>query len=390
MTENQPRVLFYFLHLLGVGHIHRAQRLIAQFKKHKIAVDIIYGGMPVPSVNFEADSIHFLPPIQAADNTYATNLDGEGAPLTDSYMERRTAKLLDVFDALNPDLVLIEAYPFGRRVVRRELKALLQKAKARSPSPLIASSVRDILQEKRKEGRSEETRDLIAEFFDAVFVHSDPNIIELDATYPLAKSIADKINYTGFVVPEQQAGKSEFNSDIVVSAGGGAFGGHLMDVAMNLAKTNPFPDTAWCLATGPNLPSDRFQDLQKQAPENVTVVQSVPHLAVHLQAAKISISQCGYNTAMDALSIHATSSCRAVFVPYDTEGQTEQLRRAELLDQAGYAINLPQSQLNPDSLLQAMRAAIELPRVERQIDFFGATNTAKLIKSMIENRGDAR
>ena len=390
MNGNQPRVLFYFLHLLGVGHIHRAQRLISQFKKHGIAVDIIYGGMPVSGVSFGAESIHFLPPIQAADNTYATNLNGAGAPLTADYMDDRKLKLLDVFDTLNPDLILIEAYPFGRRVVRHELKELLQKAKSRSPSPLIASSVRDILQEKRKDGRAEETRDLIGEFFDTVFVHSDPNVIELDATYPLAKAIGDKVQYTGFVVPEQNTSTPDFTSDIVVSAGGGAFGEQLMNTAMSLAQSNPFPDMTWCLATGPNLQFDAFNKLKKQSPRHVTVIRSVPQLAGHLKSAQLSVSQCGYNTAMDVLSVHDNSSCRAVFVPYDTEGQTEQLRRAELLDKAGYAINLPQSKLDSESLLKAMNDALKLPKVEKVIDFSGAASTAKLIKSMIAKQSDAR
>ncbi len=390
MTKNQPRVLFYFLHLLGVGHIHRAQRLIAQFKKHGIAVDVIYGGMPISDISFEAENIHFLPPIQAADNTYATILNESGAPLTEDYMHDRKTKLLEVFNTLNPNLILIEAYPFGRRIVRHELKELLQVAKLRSPSPLIASSVRDILQEKRKEGRVEETRDLIMELFDVVFVHSDPHVIKLDATYPLVESIIEKIRYTGFVVPEQKTSKPDFKSDIIISAGGGAFGGQLMKTAMNLARTNPFPDMTWCLATGHNLQPDAFNKLQKQSTQNISVVRSVPHLAAHLQSAKLSISQCGYNTAMDVLSVHDTSSCQAVFVPYDTEGQTEQLRRAALLNEAGYAINLPQSQLTPDRLLNAMKAAINLPKVESPIDFSGARNTAKLIKSMIEKQSTIR
>ncbi len=389
MSKDQPRVLFYFLHLLGVGHIHRAQRLIAQFARQQISVDVVYGGMPVDGVTFSADSIHYLPPIQAADNTYAESLDGTGALLTDSYMQNRQEKLLEIFKGLEPDLILIEAYPFGRRIVRHELKELLKAAKSRFPTPLIASSVRDILQENRKEGRAEETRELIETYFDTVFVHSDPNVIQLDATFPLAKSIENKIHYTGFVVPEQKQFEPDFSSDIVVSAGGGAFGGQLMSVAMALAQTNPFPELNWCLATGPNLQSDAFAQLEKQAPDFVKVVRKVPDLASQLRGARLSVSQCGYNTAMDVLSIHTDSACRAVFVPYDTEGQTEQLRRSQLLESSGYAINLPQSKLNENSLLDAMKAAMDLPEVGTSINFSGATNTAKLIKSMIENQSVA-
>ena len=389
MSKEQPRVLFYFLHLLGVGHVFRAQRLIAQFRKQGILVDVIYGGMPVPNIKFDAESICFLPPVQTADNTYASNLDGAGALLSEAYLSDRQDKLLEIFRTLDPDLILIEAYPFGRRVVRKELKKLLKAAKSRTRAPLIASSVRDILQENRKQGRAEETRDLVRDFFDVVYVHSDPNIIKLDATYPLAHEIIDKIQYTGFVVPDQKSLEPEFQSDIIVSAGGGAFGDQLMDTAMQLAETDPFPNMKWCLATGPNLTTEQFETLKRQSPAHVKVVQRVPHLAGHLQSAKLSISQCGYNTAMDVLSVHQSSDVRAVFVPYDTEGQTVQARRAALLDKAGYAINLPQSQLNPESLLAAMKQALILPKVESQVNFSGAEHTAKLIKSFIKTQSTA-
>jgi len=42
--SDPPRLLFYFLHLLGVGHVYRAKRLIEGFSRHDIAVDIVYGG----------------------------------------------------------------------------------------------------------------------------------------------------------------------------------------------------------------------------------------------------------------------------------------------------------------------------------------------------------
>ena len=386
MTKQQPRVLFYFLHLLGVGHIHRAQRLISQFAEHGIAVDVVYGGMPVPKMQFQADSVHYLPPIQAADNTYASTLDGDGNLLSESYMAGRQQELLNIFGQLDPDMILIEAYPFGRRVVRHELKALLESAQQRASKPIIASSVRDILQEKRKVGRAEETRDLITEFFDTVFVHSDPAIIELNETFPLAAAIKDKLNYTGFVVPEQKQIKLEVRHDIIVTAGGGAFGGQLMKTALEAAISNPLPGLSWCLATGPNLKQDDFDRLLNKAPSHVVITRSLNHLASYLTEAQISISQCGYNTAMDVLSVHRSNDCRAVFVPYDTEGQTEQLRRSELLEKAGYAINLPQSKLTVESLISAIHAAKTLPKVERVVNFSGATETAKLIKSMIESR----
>ena len=71
--------------------------LIEGFTRHGIAVDIIYGGMPIAGLSLEAESIHYLPPIKSGDNAYSFYLDGEGKRLDNTYLEERTAELLQIF-----------------------------------------------------------------------------------------------------------------------------------------------------------------------------------------------------------------------------------------------------------------------------------------------------
>ena len=217
MTEKSPpRLLFYFMHLLGVGHVFRAKRLIEGFARQNISVDIIYGGLPVET-NYKANSMFYLPPIQSASADYSEYLDAGGNPLSKHYMNERKDNLLKHFETLDPDMILIEAYPFGRRVVRHELAAMIDAAKQRQTPPLIISSVRDILQEGRKPGRNENTRDIILEKFDNVLVHSDPAVIKLDETFPFANDISDKLTYTGFVVPPEETHRENIDSfDIII------------------------------------------------------------------------------------------------------------------------------------------------------------------------------
>ena len=142
----------------------------------------------------------------------------------------------------------------------------------------------------------------------------------------------------------------------------------------------------WYLSTGPNLPQDQFDALSTDLPSHICVERYLPNLAEQMKQAKVSVSQCGYNTAMDALAAHRASDCRAVFVPYDTEGQSEQLRRAELLEDAGYAVCLPQSQLTSQGLLEAVAKARSLPRVDHEINFDGVNTTAQLLHSFLDGR----
>jgi len=166
----RPRVLFYVLHLLGVGHVHRAIQLTHAMTKAGVDVDIIYGGTPVEGADFQSSSLFHLPPIAATDATYSAHIDGDGNPLGDAWMADRKSKLLSHFDTLEPDLILFEAFPFGRRIVRKEILALIEAAKARKPKPQIVSSIRDILQEKRKPGRAEEVVEWVSAAFDHILV----------------------------------------------------------------------------------------------------------------------------------------------------------------------------------------------------------------------------
>ncbi|MEO1397399.1 MAG: glycosyltransferase, partial [Pseudomonadota bacterium] len=355
-----PRVLFYVLHLLGVGHVHRAIQLTKAMLREGLDVDIVYGGVPVEGADFGVASVFHLPPIEVTDASYSTYIDGDGEPLGEQWMTRRQTALLDHFETLQPDLILFEAFPFGRRIVRQEILTLIQAAEVRQPKPVIVSSIRDILQEKRKPGRAEETARWVSDHFDHVLVHSDPDLVTLEATFPLADQIRNRVNYSGFVIKERQTvGHLPPAVDVLVSAGGGAFGSALMSAALEAAQIDP-QRRHWHLVHGQNASAETVTRLSTVRLDQVTVSRHVSPLAAHMKSAKVSVSQCGYNTAMDALGARQQNGCGIVFVPHDLNNQTEQLRRAELLAERGHCVCLRESICTPHALLEAVAQAAAL------------------------------
>lgn len=386
-TKSSGSILFYVQHLLGVGHVFRAQRLCEGFTAAGLSVDVIFGGEPLPDMKFVARSVHFLPPIKAGAIDYSFNIDVDGNRLSLSYMARRKQKLLEIFDSLTPDLILFEAWPFGRRVIRHEIMAMLNAARARKNPPLVFTSVRDILQEGRKPGRAEEVFTNIENYIDGVLVHSDPNLIKLDATFPFAGKIADRLHYTGFVRAEPRTpSQPPEKYDVIVTIGGGAFGEALVKTALEARALSKLNTASWCLCTGPNLPAESVEYLKKNCPDGVTIKVFLNGLSQHLEQAKLSISQVGYNTSMDVLSAGQNGSCKSVLVPSDVAGQTEQLRRAELLQDKGYAINLPESQLTPQALADTIDRAMALPSTKSTINFAGVKNSAAFVKQTLTAR----
>ncbi len=382
------KVLFYVQHLFGVGHLFRARRIAERLDDAGLTVTFVIGGMPVPDLDLPGECI-FLPPVRSADAAFSRMTDGEGKPLTPDHMAGRAAMLLSALDTAEPDLILIEAFPFGRRFLRDEILGLLNTARRQDPSPLICCSVRDILQENRKAGRAEETAEIINSHFDLVLVHGDPAIVRLDATFPATAAIGGKIRYTGIVAgaaPGAGNGGSHgdppvHRTDILVTAGGGAFGETLLDRAADAAMRDE-ENRRWLLVTGPNGDPALLARLRERAQQRVQTALFLPDLPAQLRKTEISVSQAGYNTVADLLG----APCRRVLVPSDAGGQTEQLRRANLLAGSGLCACLPESELTADRLLAAIAAAKGLPQHEKAIDLSGAETTARILCDALARR----
>ncbi|WHO76156.1 glycosyltransferase family protein [Rhizobium sp. BT03] len=373
-----PRIFFYVQHLLGIGHIARASRIANALVKDGFDVTVVTGGLPVPGFPGEGVKTVALPPVVASNAGFSGLADADGRPAGEDFLNARRDLLLDAFHAARPDVVIIEAFPFGRRQMRFELLPLLAAIDKTEPRPKLLSSVRDILQENRKAGRDAETAALVRAHFDAVLVHGDPGFTRLEDTFPLTAEIADRLRYTGLVAapPAPEPGET---FDIIASAGGGAVGAALIGAAKEAAALLP-ADLRWLLIAGPNLPEADFAALSQDAAPNVTLVRFRKDFPSLLRGAKVSISQAGYNTVGDLLR----SQCRAILIPFVAGGETEQTVRAERLQALDLADILPETGLTPGHVKEAVEKALAAPRRGAvSLDLDGAEKTAGIIRSML-------
>ena len=361
------KVLFWVQHLLGIGHVTRAALLTDAMTRAGLKVTVAFGGRPVANIPFPCE-VRYLPAIEATDQTFSKLVAVDGAPLKATLAERRERLVALTLD-LRPDIVLIEAWPFGRRGFSGEVEAMIDAARGATPGAFTAISVRDILQTKRKRGRTQETRERLERCADMVLVHSDPRVVRLETTFPAAAGLAVPVVHSGYVAAPSKVVPSPAH-DIVVTAGGGAFGGPLMRAAAEAAAL--MPDRHWLLSLGPNGGS-----MRPQPTANLEVVDYLAPLANHLAGAQLSISQAGYNTVTDVLRAQAFGT-RAVLVPSDVTGQTEQLSRAKALAKRGAAICLPESKLTAKALAKAVRDAPAPP--VHDVRFDGAARSAALLR----------
>ena len=380
-VEQAGKVFFYVQHLLGIGHLARASRVSRALVDAGFEVTLVTGGAPV--AGFPGAGIRHvqLPAVVASSSGFSALADLDGNPVDVAFEQARTTQLLGAFHAARPDVVIFEAFPFGRRQVRFELLPLIQAIEAAKPRPLLFSSIRDILQENRKPGRDRETVELVRAHFDGVLVHGAPEFVPLDETFAPTPEIADLVHYTGLVAPPEPD-PADDRFDTVVSAGGGAVGSVLIEAALDARKLLN-DRSPWCVITGPNLPQADYDRFEASAGDNVSLFRFRPDFPRLLPSAKLSISQAGYNTVCDLLA----ARCRALLVPFAAGGETEQSVRAQKLEGLGLARVVPEGGLTGAAMAEAILSVRELLLPQRlPIALDGAAETARFIRQCLGRR----
>jgi predicted glycosyltransferase len=368
------RLFFYVQHLLGIGHLVRSSRIADALAEGGFEITLAAGGMAVDGFPGPGILRVALPPIRATAG-FAGLEDADGKPVGETLKAERRELLLDALHKSRPDAVLIEAFPFGRRQMRFELLPLLKGAHKMRPRPLVASSIRDILQESRKPERIRESADTVKKYFDLVLVHGDPSFAKLEETFPLTHEIAEKIEYTGMVAGSPpQATTEQF--DIVASIGGGAAGADLVRCVIEAAGQLP-TDLRWCLLTGPNLPPGKLLALQGKAPSNLHIADFRQDFSNLLGGARLSISQAGYNTVCDLLQ----ARCRCLLIPFAAGGESEQTIRARRLEARGLAKVLTEEELNAATLAGAVvRSLNSAAPPESGLQLAGTEKTREILR----------
>ncbi|MBT8154000.1 glycosyltransferase [Epibacterium ulvae] len=375
------KVQIIVTHLLGAGHLSRALTLGRAYADAGDEVQVLSGGFPVPQLDATGVELVQLPPLRSDGVNFKRLLGEDGDLADDAYYIRRKQALRDTFAAFQPDVLITELYPFGRRTLRVEFRDTIETAHQATNRPLILSSIRDILAPPTKPERIAEAEDILATLYDGVLVHSDPETTRLDLSWPVKDDLAAKLHYTGYVVPAAPKPQADGigKGEILVSAGGGSIGDELFDAALEAARLTP--DLTWRILIGGSDAAERIANFRaKGSPAIVEAARSdFREMMCHARA---SISMCGYNTALDVLQ----SGVPAIFIPFDAGTEVEQGIRAEALSKLGSIKTLRRATLTPQQLLEGLDELARAPKREiTQKGFDGAAQTAALTRRLVDD-----
>ncbi len=376
------RVLLWVQHLLGIGHLNRAALLAAAMAERGLDVTVASGGYPVPGLTLGRARLVQLPAARVADARFTPLLDGHGLPATDAWRARRREALAQLYHEVEPHVVITELYPFGRRPFRFELEPLLASAAHGRTKPVVIASVRDILIAGTKTGRDREMVDAFNRHYNQLLVHGDPDVAGLEASFPLAAELADRISYTGYVVNNAPGQGSQGSGEVIVSAGGGAVGAALLRAAVAARPLSKAAALPWRVLVGTAAPAGLADELAAQARDGLVVEPARPDFTTLLSNAALSVSQAGYNTLMEVVARRTP----AVVVPFADGGQTEQALRARLMARRGLVEVVEETDLRPGTLAAAIDRALAAPRREFMPRMDGAAVSADLVATWAGRR----
>lgn len=384
-------ILFYCQHLLGLGHLERAARLVRALRRAGEPVVFVQGGRPVPGLDLGGAEVVALPPLVSADDAASAIAREDGRRPTPADLATRRAQLLACLHATDPSVVLLELFPFGRHAFTFELGPLLlavadDRARRGAAAPRVAVSLRDVLVSKPNQAWFELASVAVArQWTDRVLVHGSPDVVPLEHTHALADWLGDRLVYTGYLAPDAPVPAGPPHGEVVISGGGGQVAGALFRAALAAwpltiaARARP-----WRLVTGPYCPAAARAELEEAAralparagSPAVIVEAHRAGLGGYLAGAALSVSQAGYNTILELVAHRV----RAVVVPYEASGD-EQPRRAALLAARGLIEVVAEAELTPARLAAAMDAALARPDFPApvRLDLDGAARSVEIL-----------
>ena len=371
----RPALLLYCQHSLGLGDLKRSWALASHLAE-AFRVTLVSGGVPPaglrPPQGIETIQ---LPPL--AEDAAGTLLSVNPAASVDDVKAERRQRLVEIARDVWPDAIVVELFPFGRRKFHDEIIALLQEAH-RGPRPVVATSVRDLLMDRGAEQQrhDDRVRAVVDEYFDFVLVHTDPRFATLDDTFHPSWPLTTPVHHTGFVVAERPADAVDGErSGILVSGGGGRFAEtlYLMAIAAyDLLPAAP-PMT---IITGPLCPEQTVAAVSAAAQRRpgIRVERTVDDLCGAMRRAAISVSQCGYNTALDIVR----AGVPAIVVPFDENGDTEQTIRAHRLEQLDL-VRVVGARAGARALADAITAIGPQSRARATLDLGGGRRSTDIL-----------
>lgn len=388
--KKKKKMLVYCQHVLGIGHLARMAAILKELQTCEVT--LVLGGPEARILFPDHVDIVQLPGLQMDAEFSGLQPVDSGVALA-AVKEQRKARLLALVDALKPDLLLIELFPFGRCGFRFELDPLLTHIREHLQRCRVVCSVRDILVERDNRIKFERRAvERLNRFFDLLLIHADPEIIRLDQTFSRMKDIEIPVRSTGYIAEKsgreaglrlrRSMGIGRDEQLMLVSAGSGSVGHRLLDSALAahaILVGKQGHKLRLQLFSGPYLEQEHFARLRDAAGSGAVVERFTDRFSDWLTASDLSISMGGYNTTMNVVA----AGCPALIFPF-ARNREQRLRAEHLAARVPLKI-LEQPDLLPERLAKKIESMLRVKKYGAPFSLNGAEETARLLVQEVDH-----
>jgi predicted glycosyltransferase len=293
----------------------------------------------------------------------------------------------------SPDTIIVDKKPRG---IADELHPTLELIHKQMPGTNVVLLLRDILDEPqvtRQIWLKNRYFQSIERYYDSILVMGSKKVFDLCQEYRFPEKIAKKVVFCGYInrshiIAETRIHKlfsQSARAKVLLTVGGGEDGFLPLKSYLHglpqLGGNEPF---STMIVTGPEMSQQHQKEIQSCAKplQHVQVVDFVPDLTEHIQAADLIVSMAGYNTIVEILAQNKP----AIVIPR-IKPVSEQLIRATRLDKLGLLKCIPPNELSADRLIQEVTSQLQKPvnnfNAADSIDFNGLATTTRAIEMLM-------
>jgi predicted glycosyltransferase len=382
-----PTLLFYCQHSLGIGHLTRSFALAQALSRHFRVVFLNGGrlppGVPVPAAIERID----LPPLGMDDGHTVVSRDGQ-LDVARAQAERR--RLIDAaVRRTRPAVLLVELFPFGRKKFAGEILPMIRAA--RSQPGRRAGGLQPARHPRRCAARPAAPRRPCA-LADRPLLRRRGRarrrgLRTAGGQLPPGTADAHAGVHSGYVVPGARTRRAGAARRAPAGLGRRRHRRRARCSAPHWLRGSCWRGRCRC-ASSPALParaSVAGTAAQAAGVPGVELVRHVPDMVAEMRRARASISQCGYNTALDLV----VAGVPALVVPYETVTENEQRGRAERLAGLGAMLCLPAGNLQPQPLAHAIERLLAFTPLPAALALDGAQRSADWLAERLQARHTA-
>ena len=424
--KKKKRIVFFSQHLLGVGHHFRNFQIVRALAK-SYKVYFVDGGREVRNIDIPSVRTIRLPALFKDLESQRTVCEDAKFSLQEAQKKRKQI-LLETIAQIQPDIFVIELFPFARTRLYKELIPAIQKARALNPKVKVICSVREIIKKApqkelarkkppdreasffiprmiwyavsfwRKDEKNKRLARLYYErvvpvlnrYFDYVLIHGDPRLFQLESFFPWIEDIEIPVEYTGYVSEKLESRDANTQKTIeeqgpyvLVSVGGGILGWDMITTAVRawkiLCDQGYIQNMKMVIFAGIFMKDAEYDAIKKMCTGDAFYLSRFTNNFLQwMQSAELSISQAGYNTCMNVLE----TGVKAILVPIPAERDLDQAPRAKKLSEFGIADMIRSEELTLERMANAILERLESPPVEHNIVLNGAERTEQLLSSL--------